>query len=177
MKSVYLLSIVLLISGAFTSISMGKEERNMGNFMIASPAFEENGRIPQEYTCDGEDVNPPLNIENVPPSAKSLALIVDDPDAPGKTWVHWVLWNIPPATTEIKENSVPKGAAQGKNDFGKNSYGGPCPPSGTHRYFFKLYALDTPLQLGSRSTKYDLESAMRGHIVSQTELIGLYRRK
>lgn len=177
MKSFYFLLTLLLVSAAFTPISAGKEVRNMGDLKIASPAFEQNDQIPQRFTCDGEDVNPPLKISNVPPSAKSLALIVDDPDAPGKTWVHWVVWNIDPSTSGISEDSVPKGAAQGMNDFGKNPYGGPCPPSGTHRYFFKLYALDKVLQLSSRSTKYDLESAMRGHIVSQTELMGLYSRK
>ncbi|MEJ2696168.1 MAG: YbhB/YbcL family Raf kinase inhibitor-like protein [Candidatus Sulfobium sp.] len=177
MKSIYLLSGVLIISIAFISISMGKEAGKMENLRIESPAFEGNGQIPQKYTCDGDDVNPPLKIGGVPASAKSLALIVDDPDAPGKTWVHWVVWNMTPDTSEIKEDSVPKGAAQGMNDFRKNSYGGPCPPSGTHRYFFKLYALDTVLELGSHSTKADLESAMRGHTVGQTELIGLYRRQ
>ena len=149
----------------------------MGDFKVESNAFRHNEQIPQKYTCDGDDVNPPLRIENIPSSAKSIALIVDDPDAPGKTWVHWVLWNVPPSTTEIKEDSVPRGAAQGINDFRNNSYGGPCPPSGTHRYFFKLYALDTVLELSSRSTKADLEGAMRGHIVGRTELMGLYRRR
>lgn len=148
----------------------------MADLKVSSPAFKNNGDIPRQYTCDGSNVNPPLTIENVPPSTESMAMIVDDPDAPGKTWVHWVVWNMPASTSEISENSVPKDAAQGINDFGNNSYGGPCPPSGTHRYFFKLYALDIMLQLGSRSTKSDLEGAMRGHIVGQTELIGLYRR-
>lgn len=176
MKSIYLL-LSLLVTVAFTSICTGKEATNMGDFRIESPAFRQNGQIPQKYTCDGEDVNPPLRITNVPPSAKSLALIVDDPDAPGRTWVHWVVWNIPASTSEIGEDSVPDGSAQGMNDFRKNPYGGPCPPSGTHRYFFKLYALDTTLDLGSRSTKPDLEGAMRGHIVGQAELMGLYRRR
>jgi Raf kinase inhibitor-like YbhB/YbcL family protein len=177
MKSIYLFLSVLFISAAFASISRGKEVRKMGNFKIVSPAFEQNGQISPKYTCDGDNVNPSLRIENVPPSAKSLTLIVDDPDAPGRTWVHWVVWNIPPSTGEIEEDSAPKGAVQGMNDFRKNHYGGPCPPSGTHRYFFKLYALDTVLQLDARSTKSDLEGAMRGHILGKTELIGLYRRK
>jgi Raf kinase inhibitor-like YbhB/YbcL family protein len=177
MKSIYLFLGVLLISASFASVSMGKEVIKMGDFKIISPAFEQNGQIPAKYTCDGDDVNPPLRVENVPPSAKSLALIVDDPDAPGRTWVHWVIWNISHSTGEIEEDSVPKGAAQGINDFRKNSYGGPCPPSGTHRYFFKLYAIDTVLQLGTGSTKSDLEVAMRGHIAGQAELVGLYRRK
>jgi Raf kinase inhibitor-like YbhB/YbcL family protein len=148
----------------------------MKGLQIVSPAFKHNELIPKKYTCDGKDVNPPLLIENIPPGAKSLALIVDDPDAPVGTWVHWVVWNISPGTREIKEDSVPKGAEQGVNDFWKNDYGGPCPPSGTHRYFFKLYALDAVLNLGSKAKKSDLEGAMKGHILEKAELIGLYRR-
>jgi len=143
---------------------------------ILSTAFEHNGQIPKKFTCDGSDVNPPLKFEDIPSEAKSLALIVDDPDAPAGTWVHWVLWNIDPKITEIKENSVPKGAKQGMNDFGKHDYGGPCPPSGTHRYFFKLYALDTTLNLGPNTTKGNIETAIKGHILAKAELIGLYKR-
>jgi Raf kinase inhibitor-like YbhB/YbcL family protein len=153
-----------------------KEAVKMGDLKISSSVFENNGNIPQKYTCDGKDVNPPLRIENVPPAAKSLVLIVDDPDAPGGMWVHWVVWNIDPKTGEIKENTVPKGALQGINDFRKHDYGGPCPPSGTHRYFFKLYALDSLLNLSTNSRKTDIEKAMKGHIVAQAEIIGLYRR-
>ncbi len=149
----------------------------MGELQITSPVFKNNESIPVKYTCDGEDINPPLLIENVPPEAKSLALIHDDPDAPMGTWVHWVLWNISPDTGEIKENSVPAGAQQGFNDFRKHDYGGPCPPSGTHRYFFKLYALDSLLDLSSNAKKGDLEKAMKGHILAQTQLIGLYKRR
>jgi hypothetical protein len=116
-------------------------------------------------------------IENAPLTAKSLALIVDDPDAPAGNWVHWVVWNIDPTTDEIRENTVPSGALQGINDFRKQDYGGPCPPSGTHRYFFKLYALDMMLSLGPKANKTELERAMKGHIVAQGELIGLYRRR
>jgi Raf kinase inhibitor-like YbhB/YbcL family protein len=143
---------------------------------ISSNAFEHNWQIPKKYTCDGSDVNPPLKFEGVPSEAKSLALIVDDPDAPVGTWVHWVLWNIDPKTSEIKENSVPKGAHQGMNDFRKNDYGGPCPPSGAHRYFFKLYAIDITLNLAPNATKSDIESAIKGHILAKAELIGLYKR-
>jgi Raf kinase inhibitor-like YbhB/YbcL family protein len=124
----------------------------MDPIKISSTAFTQNGSIPSKYTCDGSDVNPPLMFENVPPEAKSLALIVDDPDAPAGTWVHWVVWNIDPAVKEIKENSLPPGAQQGISDFRKRGYGGPCPPGGTHRYFFKLYALDTTLTLGPNTT-------------------------
>jgi Raf kinase inhibitor-like YbhB/YbcL family protein len=148
----------------------------MKGLQLVSPAFRHNELIPKKYTCDGKDVNPPLLIENIPSVAKSLALIVDDPDAPVGTWVHWVVWNISPGMREIKEDSVPKGAEQGVNDFRKNDYGGPCPPSGTHRYFFKLYALDTVLDLSSKAKKSDLEGAMKGHILEKAELVGLYRR-
>lgn len=115
-------------------------------------------------------------IEDVPDGAKSLALIVDDPDAPAGTWVHWVLWNIDPKLKEIKADSVPSKSVQGKNDFGKNNYGGPCPPSGTHRYFFKLYTLDTLLNLSPDLTKYDLEKAIKGHVLSEGQIVGLYKR-
>jgi len=129
----------------------------MSGFQITSPVFENNGFIPKKYTCDGVDINPQLLIANVPSETKSLALIVDDPDAPAGTWVHWVVWNISPQTHEIKENSVPNGANQGLNDFRKRSYGGPCPPSGTHRYFFKLYALDTILTLDVMRQRHTLK--------------------
>jgi len=149
----------------------------MGTLNISSEAFKQNGQIPSKYSCDGADINPPLMIENVPTTAMSLALIVDDPDAPAGTWVHWVMWNINPSSKVIKENTVPQGAEQGMNDFRKRSYGGPCPPSGTHRYFFKLYALDSTLTLGPNTNKASLEKAMKGHVLAQSELIGLYKRK
>lgn len=149
----------------------------MGALKISSPAFAHNGSIPAKYTCDGADTNPPLRIENVSGGAKSLALIVDDPDAPAGTWVHWVVWNIPAATGEIGENSVPPGAEQGKTDFGRNVYGGPCPPSGTHRYFFKLYALNATLDLGPATTRKGLEKAMEGHVIDRAELVGVYKRR
>jgi Raf kinase inhibitor-like YbhB/YbcL family protein len=138
--------------------------------------FRHQEQIPAKYTCDGADVNPHLAIDNVPTSAKSLVLIVDDPDAPRGAWVHWVVWNISPDTQEIREHSVPAGASEGMNDFRKRNYGGPCPPSGTHRYFFKLYALDTLLTLGPGATKADVERAMKGHVLAQSELVGLYSR-
>ena len=144
---------------------------------LESSVFENNGNIPSKYTCDGENVNPPLEISEVPENTKSLVLIVDDPDAPMGTWVHWTVWNISPKTTEISENSVPEGAVEGITDFGKPGYGGPCPPSGTHRYFFKLYALDTTLDLGSSAKAKDIEKAMEGHILDKAELVGLYSRK
>jgi Raf kinase inhibitor-like YbhB/YbcL family protein len=154
-----------------------KEVGKMGDLKISSPAFAEGGSIPARYTCDGADQNPPLTIESVPEGARSLALIVDDPDAPVGMWVHWVLWNIDPLTKEIKEGGVPAGASQGRNDWHRNSYGGPCPPSGTHRYFFKLYALDTTLALEPATTKGDLERAMQRHVIAQAQLMGVYKRK
>ncbi|MGC1454812.1 MAG: YbhB/YbcL family Raf kinase inhibitor-like protein [Nitrospirota bacterium] len=164
---------LLLTIGIFIFANVYGKEVQM---KISSTAFENNGQIPKKYTCDGSDVNPPLKLEGIPAEAKSLALIVDDPDAPTGTWVHWVLWNIDPKATDIKENSVPKSANQGMNDFRKHDYGGPCPPSGTHRYFFKLYALDTTLNLGPNVTKSDIESSIKEHILAKTELIGLYKR-
>jgi Raf kinase inhibitor-like YbhB/YbcL family protein len=143
---------------------------------ITSLAFESKQIIPPKYTCDGEDVNPPLQISDIPDKTQSLALIVDDPDAPGGDWVHWLLWNINPKTKLIIENKSPKEAVQGINDFNKQSYGGPCPPSGIHHYQFKIYALDTILNLPSSSRKKDLETAMINHILDKDILIGLYQR-
>lgn len=140
---------------------------------ISSPEFEHNEMIPSQFTCDGEDINPALIIEDIPPETKSLALIVDDPDAPMGTWVHWVVYDIP-VTNQIQEDSAP--GKQGMNDFRKKGYGGPCPPSGTHRYFFKLYALDQELNLEEGLRKKNVENAMEGHILAQAELIGLYKR-
>ncbi len=156
---------------------LGKEVRKMDGLKISSPQFAHNESIPAKYTCDGADASPPLKIEGVPGGTKALALVVDDPDAPAGTWVHWVVWDIPPETGEIRENSVPAGASQGKNDWGRNSYGGPCPPSGSHRYFFKLYALDATLNLGADTTKKGLEKAMEGHVIARAELIGVYKRR
>jgi Raf kinase inhibitor-like YbhB/YbcL family protein len=161
----------------FAAQTIHAEERQMSELSITSPAFPHNGMIPIKYTCDGADVSPPLSIGNVPEKTGSLALIVDDPDAPMGTWVHWVVWNIAADTREIPENTVPPGALQGTNDFGKQKYGGPCPPSGTHRYFFKLYALNAPLALKAGATKAQVEEAMSGHLLGKTELVGLYRRK
>jgi Raf kinase inhibitor-like YbhB/YbcL family protein len=158
------------------SLSLDKEVSSMAALHITSPAFQDNSHIPRQYTCDGKDINPPLVIENVPAETKSIALICDDPDAPMGTWVHWVLWNIDPTTKEIAENAVPQGAVEGMNDFKKHAYGGPCPPSGTHRYFFKVYALDTVLDISPNSTKSALEKAMKGHIIAQGQIIGLYKR-
>ncbi len=155
----------------------GTEVTGMEALKLSSPAFKDNQMIPQKYTCDGADVNPPLTIGSAPSATKSLVLLVDDPDAPAGVWVHWVLWNVDPKTTEIREDSVPPGAGQGMNDFRKTDYGGPCPPSGTHRYFFKLYALDTLLEPGKGATKATVERAMKGHVIAEAVLMGRYQRK
>ncbi len=152
------------------------EEKTNKNMKIVSSAFNHNLKIPSKYTCDGENVNPPLEFSDIPNGAKSLVLIFDDPDAPSKTWVHWVVYNINPQTSEIKGNSVPERGIEGMTDFGKPGYGGPCPPSGTHRYFFKLYALHTALDLPQTATKQMVEDKMQGHIIDKAELIGLYSR-
>ena len=146
----------------------------MTELMVTSPAFKNEGFIPRKYTCDGEDLNPPLQIEGLPEGTQSLVLIVDDPDAPMGTWDHWVVWNIPP-TKRIEENSVP--GIEGLNSFRRRSYGGPCPPSGTHRYFFNVYALDTKLSLGPDSRKRDVEKAMAGYTLARGEIMGLYKRR
>jgi hypothetical protein len=142
---------------------------------LTSPAFKEGEAIPSEYTCDGNDINPELNIEDVPLETKSLALIMDDPDAPIGTFVHWVIWNIPADIKKIEKGQEPQGI-EGKTDYGKIGYGGPCPPSGTHRYFFKVYALDTKLNLEEGSSKQDLLDAMKGHIITEAKLMGRYSR-
>jgi len=152
------------------------EEAVGGPMIIESPSFGDDEMIPSKYSCDAENINPALTISGVPENAKSLVLIVDDPDAPGKTWVHWIVWNIDPGTTEISENSVPAGAAEGLTDFNVPGYGGPCPPSGTHHYYFKLYALDITLDIDASSNTGNIEAAMEGHILDNTELIGLYER-
>ena len=140
---------------------------------IKSSAFENNGMIPKLFTCDSSDISPPLMWDSIPDGTQSLALVCDDPDAPMGTWVHWVVYNIPVQNT-IAEGSVP--GSQGSNDFGKVDYGGPCPPSGTHRYFHKIYALDTMFQSKRAPSKRDVEASMQGHILGQAELMGLYKK-
>jgi Raf kinase inhibitor-like YbhB/YbcL family protein len=146
----------------------------MKELIVKSPMFQHNTAIPKKYSCDGEDMNPPLTIEGVPKGSKSLALIVDDPDASGGTFDHWVVWDIPPSTTKIAEHSVP--GTEGLNGARLKGFMAPCPPSGTHRYFFKVYALDIELKLSAKTTKRDLEKALQNHIIGKGELIGLYHR-
>jgi len=172
-----------LAAGA-TFLACETEVRAMSLTLISS-AFRHNGDVPKRVTCDGDDSSPPLSWSGVPAGAKSLVLIVDDPDAPDPkapkmTWVHWVLYNIPPTATGLAEavasEDLPQGTLEGVNDWKRTGYGGPCPPVGKHRYFHKLYALDTVLPDLRRPTKGRLESAMHGHILAQTELVGTYQR-
>lgn len=169
-------SILVFLQVLLSSYAMGQSVTKVEKWKISSPAFENGGEIPKKYTCDGANVNPPLKIENVPSNTKSLALVFDDIDAPRGTYVHWILWNMDPGVKEIKENSVPEGAVQGVNNFKKRHYGGPCPPKRVHKYVFKIYALDTLLNLNPNGTKKDLEKIMEGHVISRTQLTGLYKR-
>jgi Raf kinase inhibitor-like YbhB/YbcL family protein len=178
----------LLISFVFLCFLQGKDEVHSkmrgGNNMeikVTSSAFKEGSMIPRQYTCDGEDISPPLAWAGVPEDTKSLALICDDPDAPMGTWVHWVLFNIPAGIKELpakipSEKIIENGAKHGVNDFRKFGYGGPCPPGGTHRYYFKLYALDTEINLDPGITKAELLKAMEGHILAEGKLMGRYKR-
>jgi len=143
--------------------------------IVRSPAFNHEELIPSKYTCDGEDMSPPLAIDGIPIGTVSLALVVDDPDAPGKTWDHWVLFNVPATTTRFGEGAEKIGTG-GNNSWGKPSYGGPCPPSGEHRYLFKVYALDTMLDLAPGAFKEDVMGAMEGHVLESTTLMGRYTR-
>ena len=158
-----LAAIVLLAAGGAT-------------MKITSSAFHEGGSIPSKFTCDGSDTSPPVQISDVPAEAKSLVLIADDPDAPGGLFTHWLVWNIPAQTNSIAEGSALKGV-HGTNDFGKSGYRGPCPPPGTHRYSFKIFALDRELDLRSGAKRSQLDAAMKGHVVAQGELVGRYARK
>lgn len=141
---------------------------------ITSSEFNNDGMIPSKFTCDGDDINPPLSIDDLPENTKSLALIIEDPDAPRKTWIHWVVYDMP-VINQIREDSVP--GTEGVNDFGRRAYGGPCPPSGTHHYHFNLFALDSRLNLKQGALKKDVEEAMKGHILAKAELVGLYKKQ
>ncbi len=151
------------------------------NMFVTSSAFKSNENIPSRYTCDGEDISPPLAWGDVPEGVESFVLIVDDPDAPAGTWTHWTVWNIPASVREILENVRPEviktmGAVEGVTSFGKTGWGGPCPPSGVHRYFFKLYALDTTLSLSPQTSVQELARALDGHVVASVQMIGKYQR-
>jgi Raf kinase inhibitor-like YbhB/YbcL family protein len=183
-KRPFLFSVIALFLCLFLSRSplcaQAKEVKKMA-ITVTSQAFGEGDMIPRQYTCDGKDVSPPVSWSGVPEGTKSLALICDDPDAPMGTWVHWVLFNLPGNADGLPEalpglETLDNGARHGKNDFGRFGYGGPCPPRGTHRYFFKVYALDTLLDLEPGVSKEDLLRAMKGHILAEGELMGRYER-
>lgn len=171
-----------LLLAVLMKTAISRKEKVAMTIQLTSSAFAEGGLVPAKYTCDGEGVSPPLQWAGVPGGAKTLALIADDPDAPAGTWVHWVLYGLPPTVTELPEkvpatDSLANGAKQGINDFQRPGYGGPCPPAGTpHRYFFKLYALDTEIPFPPRTAKKDLVRAMEGHILAQGQLMGKYQR-
>jgi Raf kinase inhibitor-like YbhB/YbcL family protein len=144
---------------------------------LSSADFKEGENIPERFTCDGKDISPTLQIEGVPKVAKSLVVIVDDRDAPGGNFTHWLMWNVVPNLAEIVGNKPPSNAVQGVNDFGKNKYSGPCPPPGIHRYYFTVFALDTTLDLPSKSKRKAVDSAIKGHIIAEATLMGRYARK
>lgn len=144
------------------------------NMKLISPAFTDGGVIPEKFTCKGENISPTLSISDVPSASQSLVLVLEDPDAPFQTWDHWLLWNISPKTIVIIENSLPEGAISGTTSFGDQKYGGPCPATGTHRYVFRLYALDTTLTLPPEATKSDLEEVIKGHILEQAQFTGRF---
>jgi Raf kinase inhibitor-like YbhB/YbcL family protein len=162
--------LILLLSMCAALASFGQDTNT---FAVTSSAFKPNTMIPEKYSCRGENINPELLLKDLPKGAKTIALIMDDPDAPKSTFVHWVMWNIPVAKI-IAENSAP--GIQGNNGRGETKYTGPCPPSGIHHYFFKVYALDTTLSIAAGSDKKVLEEVMRGHIIGKAELIGLYKK-
>lgn len=143
---------------------------------IKSPAFLENQLIPPIYACDGDNINPPLEIYDTPPNAQSLALIMDDPDAPGGTFTHWLIWNIPPQTKGLLENEISEGVEEGTNDGGQIGYMGPCPPEGTHRYFFKLYALDKRLSITPNIKRLEFEKEIGSSVIAKCEYVGIYTK-
>lgn len=178
------LLLALVISAALGVFGRCQAQTRGGqtsDLRITSTAFQDGGIIPRQYTCDGKDASPPLAWAGVPAEAKSLALIVDDPDAPVGTWVHWVVFNIPPDVLSLPEripqaSTLTNGAQQGVNSWNRLGYGGPCPPRGQHRYFFKLYALDVSLNPQSRMNKAQVLGAMRGHVLAETQIMGTYSR-
>lgn len=181
MKNMIYLLICSVVFFTIIFATLPFSEVEGGTMELTSSAFSEGAMIPDRYTCDGADVSPPLKWGAFPADTKSLALICDDPDAPVGTWVHWVYYDIPADTRGLPENVAPherpaEGGTQGKNDFRKTGYGGPCPPGGTHRYYFKLYALDITLNLSPGATKKQVLKAMENHIIGQAQLMGKYRR-
>jgi Raf kinase inhibitor-like YbhB/YbcL family protein len=180
-----LFAVGLTLSTVASPASAQRKEKNM-TLALSSPEFREGGAIPDRYACEGKDISPPLAWSGAPEGTRSFALIVEDPDAPDpaapkRTWVHWVLYNLPASSTglteDVKHKGLPEGARQGRNDWHKAGYGGPCPPVGRHRYVHKLYALDTALPEVEGLTKSELESAMAGHVLARAELVGTYEKR
>ena len=176
-------ALIAILALAAASPTLFEQTEAAMTLKLTSAAFADGGAIPGKYTCDGQDIPPPLAWTGVPASAKSLVLIVDDPDAPDPaaprmTWVHWVLYNIPPVAGSLPEGArrLPAGTLEGRNDWGRTGYGGPCPPVGRHRYFHKLYALDVALPDLGQATKAKLEAAMKPHVIAQTQLVGTYQK-
>jgi Raf kinase inhibitor-like YbhB/YbcL family protein len=170
MRKPIIAGVSAILLAAIASVAGGAEMK------ITSSAFKEAASIPSKFTCDGANASPPLQIAGVPSEAKSLALIVDDPDAPGRLFTHWIVWNISPQTSTVAEGSTPKGV-QGTNDFGKSGYGGPCPPSGVHRYYFKIFALDRELDLPFGAKRGQIDAAIKAHVIAQGQLMGRYSRQ
>lgn len=173
---------VMLLSAFLIQSKIMAQEKGEKLMEIKSPAFENNSIIPSKYTCDGEDISPPLSWSDIPEGTKSLALISDDPDAPAGTWVHWVIYNIPPSVTSLPEGvptdkKLSNGTLQGITDFKRIGYGGPCPPSGTHRYFFKLYALNKKVPLDAGATKKQVLDAIKDSVIAECQVVGKYQRK
>jgi len=168
---------IIIVGCAMTAAALVAFAAGGAKMKISSSAFQEGGTIPEKFSKNGQNVSPELRIEGAPAVAKSLALIVDDPDAPVGLFTHWLIWNIDPKTTEIAENSVPNGAVQGTNDYPNLGYGGPQPPFGTHRYYFRIFALDRMLDLKSGAKRREVDAAMKGHVIAQGELMGRYSKK
>lgn len=187
MKTAVVIIVIIIVGGLLLlfrggaeipvppTLSNNQRTTTVENLKLVSPAFTHGEAIPSQYTCDGGDLNPPLAWSGVPEGAQSLVLIMDDPDAPGGTWDHWVIFNLSPTTNNLQEGATPSGI-KGRNSWGRTGYGGPCPPDGEHRYFFKLYTLDIQLLLSEGATKQEVEDAMSGHVLARAELVGKYAR-
>ena len=171
MQKAIVVAVSIVFVAAFAVLAAGGAK-----LKVTSSAFQEGGDIPAKFSCDGANTSPPLKISGVPAEAKTLVLIVDDPDAPSGLFTHWVIWNLSPQTGTIAEGGAPSGT-HGTNDFGKSGYGGPCPPSGTHRYYFKVFALDRQLDLAAGAKRSQLDSAIKDHVIAQGQLMGRYSRK
>jgi Raf kinase inhibitor-like YbhB/YbcL family protein len=167
---------ILAAASAILAASIASFAAGGARMKVTSSAFQEGANIPSKFSCDGANSSPPLQISDIPSEAKSLVLIVDDPDAPSGLFTHWAVWNISPQTSAVAEGSTPKGV-QGTNDFGKSGYGGPCPPSGTHRYYFKIFALDRKLDLPFGAKRGQLDAAIKSHVIAQGELMGRYSKE